>query len=691
MRVPEAAKRLEVSVSLVYALVAAGKVRCQRHGLGAAPGGAVAFCVLRPSAGRLGDEGLAMTEGELDQAQRLELTRKLFLFRMELAYEGWADAEFRARLEAADRWTPEEELWRDYVRAMEAHWPTYRDYGLREYSDGELRTFVAAYGEVANERMRYEEAQERRSPAPADDRNVLEDYLTACGVSQAYPPMRTAWWGPPPARPTYRGVKRWRIRATHEPWRGSLPISGHASRTCGARRPVLPAAGGKDAVGGGPGDGEAGADRRGVDERLARRGVIRPGRHRAAGDRRPGRRGAGGGRTECRLCRLAGGPAGDAARSAGQARRGRLGGPQPDQKDLVRMGLARVVGVGAFDQRLKEWKESEDRPWAEMPEDVKVRVLVDLAQDAGPPGAYTLEAIYREVDRSKVSPWRREALDGLRDRLDHGELDGENPNPLYQGDRAELALRMAELEARIEDDKRIGLVESRDRRTPWRELGEEQKYDLILGNIDELHLGSEASAYLVLAREVDLTRLPEPTRREFEESRAEAWPRPEPALDAFDRVAANLPEQWAADGFAAAEGPWKALSEEIKIGYLADFAGAYRVPFERFEATARQTLGITPKQEFTPDEEWCLRSQYREGLLQLGRIRADERDRTRPARYLRDAQPMRESDDQRDERLSSSFASGVFFVEGWDAPHLTSPPASSAPGAVDRGERRSRR
>ena len=195
---------------------------------------------------------------------------------------------------------------------------------------------------------------------------------------------------------------------------------------------------------------------------------------------------------------------------------GQFGGEQ----DLAGMALARIVGVGEFEGMLTSWKESDDRPWAEVPEAVKVRVIVDVAQQAGPPGAYTLAVIEREVDYSKLPPWRREAMEGLRARLDRGELDGENPNPAYRGDRAELALRLAELDARVEEDKRIGLVESRDRRIPWQSLVEEEKFDLIMGEIRELHLESESGAYGVLTREVDMTRPPE-GRREFEGSRSE--------------------------------------------------------------------------------------------------------------------------------------------------------------------------
>ncbi len=200
---------------------------------------------------------------------------------------------------------------------------------------------------------------------------------------------------------------------------------------------------------------------------------------------------------------------------------GQFGGEQPEHKDLAGRALARIVGIGQFEQGLGEWKENEDRPWAEVPEAVKVRVIVDVAQEAGPPGAYTLRAIEREVDYDRLPPWRREALEGLRARLDRGELDGESPDPSYQGDRAELALRLAELDARVEEDKRIGLVESRDRRIPWQALGEGEKFDLIMGDIRELHLESESGAYGVLVREVDMTRAPEERRREFEGSRSE--------------------------------------------------------------------------------------------------------------------------------------------------------------------------
>ena len=76
----------------------------------------------------------------------------------------------------------------------------------------------------------------------------------------------------------------------------------------------------------------------------------------------------------------------------------------------------------------------------------------------------------------------------------------------------------------------------------------------------------------------------------------------------------------------------------------------------------------------------------REGLHQRGRIGADERDRTRPSRYLRDVVPIRESDEQRHEREMEICWSGAYYPNGWDAPHLTSLPASSDAAALQRAK-----
>ncbi len=158
---------------------------------------------------------------------------------------------------------------------------------------------------------------------------------------------------------------------------------------------------------------------------------------------------------------------------------GERGGPPPDHKDLVAMNLAqdrrrrRVRREARGAQAGRRPALGRGARGGEGP--------ADRGTGAGgrAAGSYTLEAIYREVG-SKLPLWRREALDGLHDRLDHGELEGENPNPLYQGDRAELALRFAELEARIEDFKQLGVQDAKGTRWPWREPSDEQRLDRIV-------------------------------------------------------------------------------------------------------------------------------------------------------------------------------------------------------------------
>jgi hypothetical protein len=201
------------------------------------------------------------------------------------------------------------------------------------------------------------------------------------------------------------------------------------------------------------------------------------------------------------------------------------GDAQPDRKDFVAMRLARIVGVGHLDRMVQTAKESDVRPWAGMPEAEKARVLVDLAAEAGAPGGYALRVVEREVDYDLLPPWRRAALAELRARFDRGALDSENANPLYQGDRAELALRLAELEARVEDAKHIGDADpdpGRYRR--WEDLHEEVKLDFILREMRELRLETESATYFVIDREVDIAHVPDKDRREFEAARQEAWP-----------------------------------------------------------------------------------------------------------------------------------------------------------------------
>jgi hypothetical protein len=208
---------------------------------------------------------------------------------------------------------------------------------------------------------------------------------------------------------------------------------------------------------------------------------------------------------------------------------GPLDAAHPEHKDLAGMALARIVGAGEFDERLEGWKECTDRPWAGRSEAEKVSAMVGIAAEVGPPGAYALAAIEREVDYDKLPPWRRDLLEDVRTRIDRGELGGENPSPAYQGDRAEDALRMAELEARIEDFKHLGAPDRDGRRWPWQKLSDAQRLYEIDLEIDDLHLGSETRVREIVLREVDIAHLSPERRRVL----TDEWQEPGPtSLDA---------------------------------------------------------------------------------------------------------------------------------------------------------------
>ena len=91
-------------------------------------------------------------------------------------------------------------------------------------------------------------------------------------------------------------------------------------------------------------------------------------------------------------------------------------------------------------------------------------------------------------------------------RLDRGELEGENPTPIYSGDRAGSALRLAQFKARVEDYKQFGAENDQEVLHRWQELSEGEKFDRIMDEIVGLNLGSDSRAYEVIAREVDMTR-----------------------------------------------------------------------------------------------------------------------------------------------------------------------------------------
>lgn len=81
--------------------------------------------------------------------------------------------------------------------------------------------------------------------------------------------------------------------------------------------------------------------------------------------------------------------------------------------------------------------------------------------------------------------------------------------------------------------------------------------------------------------------------------------------DAFDAVAANLRQQWHYDGMDAF-GTWEAFPTLGKLSYLAEFAVAMGVSFERFEEAARGVLSLQAGQQFTPEHEWFIAHEFQQ-------------------------------------------------------------------------------
>jgi hypothetical protein len=196
---------------------------------------------------------------------------------------------------------------------------------------------------------------------------------------------------------------------------------------------------------------------------------------------------------------------------------------QGSRMDRTWISLNWITGIETFERWLERYKAEglydlpSNIPWAEVPETEKVSSLVGLASHDGPPGEHALAAIEREVDYDRLPPWRRQALEGIRARLDAGELEGHHTRDLW--DRANYALRLAELEARVEDYKHFGGQDNWGVHRHWQDFSEVEKLDRIVWESGDLHLHSEPRLYEIIDRDVDLTRVPDGRRRGIESNR----------------------------------------------------------------------------------------------------------------------------------------------------------------------------
>jgi hypothetical protein len=85
-----------------------------------------------------------------------------------------------------------------------------------------------------------------------------------------------------------------------------------------------------------------------------------------------------------------------------------------------------------------------------------------------------------------------------------------------QNQRTRTAARMAELEATVESRKHSADRDSDGKLRLWQDLRPEEKFDRLISILRDLRLQSEPAAWHLLAREVDITRLPEDRRRAWE-------------------------------------------------------------------------------------------------------------------------------------------------------------------------------
>jgi hypothetical protein len=96
-------------------------------------------------------------------------------------------------------------------------------------------------------------------------------------------------------------------------------------------------------------------------------------------------------------------------------------------------------------------------------------------------------------------------------------------------------------------------------------------------------------------------------------------------VDAFDRVAANLGQQWYDDGlgFDGEGWRWEDQPPLAQVAYLANYAGTYNVSFERFAEAAKPLLSMTAGQEFTADHDWFVTQQYHHEWRKYGHGRVE--------------------------------------------------------------------
>jgi hypothetical protein len=82
--------------------------------------------------------------------------------------------------------------------------------------------------------------------------------------------------------------------------------------------------------------------------------------------------------------------------------------------------------------------------------------------------------------------------------------------------------------------------------------------------------------------------------------------------DAFDQVAANLRQQWLDDGLGYAGDLWEGQPTLYKLTYLANFAAAMGVTFERFAEAARGIVALETGQQCTPEHESFIAHEFQQ-------------------------------------------------------------------------------